>query len=147
MKEIIKKYRVTIIVLIVVILLVCTVFILKQIQKKDSQTWKKLGYEKTEVQNNELKIYQFAMDYCDACSKVAPIYDKIKSIYSDKIDFEYIDVNLKPNLANKYNINIVPTFVIINKKGEPISRISGAITFEEFERFIVKSKEVYDGSI
>lgn len=58
----------------------------------------------------------------------APIIHKLANIFSNKIDFEFIDIDREPKLADKFNIRAVPTIVILDENGEEIKRFVGFTT-------------------
>lgn len=71
-------------------------------------------------------VFYFTAAWCGPCQKVKPIVAKINDEYEeDKKPFKVIDIDDNPELARKYRIQSVPTFVIIKNEQE-IGRITGA---------------------
>lgn len=52
---------------------------------------------------------------CSACKQFTPIYEKVMSKYSDKFKFIKQEANTS-SLANKLNVNSVPSVFIINSQ-------------------------------
>ena len=58
------------------------------------------------------KILYFTADWCQPCQTVKPIFYDLETKYPD-ISFSAIDVQLNPNLAEKFNIKALPTFIFM----------------------------------
>ena len=99
------------------------VFITKKFifSNNDSNSNKKIKSD-TQIRNHEYKMYMFNMDNCQACQYMLPIYKNIKEKYKDVIDFEEVDVTFNLYLSNKYIINEVPTFIIVDMKDDVIKK-------------------------
>ena len=76
------------------------------------------------------RLLDFSAEWCRPCRMQAPIIHKLAEIFSNKIDFEVIDIDCEPKLADKFNIRAVPTIVILNENGEEIKRFVGFTTEE-----------------
>ncbi|OGK19907.1 thioredoxin [Candidatus Roizmanbacteria bacterium RIFCSPHIGHO2_02_FULL_37_13b] len=66
-------------------------------------------------------------DWCGPCRFTSPIIDELAedSEYKTKVKFVKIDVDQNQELAEKYNIFSIPTFIIF-KAGKPVSQFAGA---------------------
>ncbi len=137
--KLIKKNKKVIISLCIILMIIIVSIVLFKILNKNEKNVVEQGNStitKINVEKYDYKLCEFAMDNCNGCDVINPIFEEIKAIYKDRLEFEYIDVEYKPNLANKYLINTVPTFIIIDKEGKVKSRFEGVISKEEFIQFV-----------
>jgi thioredoxin 1 len=78
-------------------------------------------------------VLYFTADWCNPCKKVKPIVEEINKESMTK--FQLIDVDSEMELAKKFEIRSVPTFILI-KDGKEIKRTTGAQTREQLKSFI-----------
>lgn len=71
-------------------------------------------------------VIDFYATWCGPCKQIAPMFEMLKSEYSDKINFESVDVDKDVEMTVKYGIEAMPTFVILDAAGNEINRIVGA---------------------
>lgn len=81
-------------------------------------------------------LVDFYADWCGPCKVVAPILDELSEKYKDVL-FAKVDVDKNQDLASKYSIFSIPTFLII-KNGEVKNQFVGAQSREGFEEEIKK---------
>ncbi|EYE88759.1 hypothetical protein Q428_06210 [Fervidicella metallireducens AeB] len=78
------------------------------------------GYKKYQINNSQQKIAQtefknmpvlleFSSDTCYPCKQMKPIIEEIKKDYEGKAEVRIIDVYENIELAEKYNIRLIPT--------------------------------------
>lgn len=84
-----------------------------------------------------MKILKFSASWCSPCK----ILDYILKDY-DKYPIEKLSIEDNPDKILEYNVMKVPTLIVLNDKEEELSRISGMISRESFEKWI---EEVEDG--
>ncbi|MDD3303502.1 MAG: thioredoxin family protein [Clostridia bacterium] len=143
--KLIKKYKVVIIITVMA-LCILTVFVVKYINRE--RNFKSLGSDNiTEEQTLPLKLYEFVSSTCPACSQMEPIYQSAKEKYSDKMNFEQVNVERNYTLSNKYNVNLIPTFIIVDKEGNVKKKMIGVIEKEEFLNKIESVLNQYDRTI
>ena len=70
---------------------------------------------------------------CKTCKKMKPFFEYLAKEYPS-INFMTLDASQAPDVANKYEIDTVPTYIAI-KKGKEIDRYIGGSN-EELENFI-----------
>lgn len=133
MIEFIKKYKKYIIV-IGIILLIAGVFIVKQVISNNSDYNPNANYT--------MRMYNFGMVGCTACKQVEPVYNKIKEKYKNEIEFKEVDVNKDSDLANKFNVEYTPTFVITKLDGDILTGFIGVGTEAEFDQYIDKARSM-----
>lgn len=71
-------------------------------------------------------VIDFYATWCGPCKRIEPLYEMLKSEYSDRIDFKSVDVDEDLEMTARYKIEAMPTFVILDKTGKEINRIVGA---------------------
>lgn len=87
------------------------------------------------MSSKKVKVTLYHMAGCGACKKISPIWNKIKTIYTN-VEFKDIELNQIPE--NKKNIiDAFPT-IIIEKDGEEVETIIGCKEQEEIEDIINK---------
>jgi len=79
-------------------------------------------------------IFYFTADWCSPCKRTRPIVEEIDRERAD-IGFQFIDVDTEFELANKFNVSSIPTFILF-ENGEEKNRIVGGKTRQELEDFI-----------
>lgn len=62
---------------------------------------------------------------CIPCKLMAPILEELKTELAGKIDVEFADVNRRPELAGKYEIELIPTQIFLNADGKELFRHVG----------------------
>lgn len=62
---------------------------------------------------------------CIPCELQDKIVRRIEKEFSDSIAVYYLDVETNPQYKQEYHIDIIPTLVFYNKKGEEVERKSG----------------------
>jgi thioredoxin 1 len=77
--------------------------------------------------NSKIILALFKNEFCHTCNQVSPVARQVAQQHPDKIDLQEIDISQNPELATKYEVFTLPTFIII-KQGQVIERISGFIT-------------------
>lgn len=86
------------------------------------------------VSNGLPTIVDFTATWCPPCRMMKPIFHKLAGEYGKKFNFVAIDIDERPDLAQKYGIQAVPTFVFLNEEGVEGNRINGAVSEEEFRQ-------------
>ena len=79
-------------------------------------------------------VFYFTADWCTPCKRVKPIVEELNREQADA-RFQIIDVDIEMELAKKFEIRSVPTFILI-KDGVEINRLTGAQTRESLIGFI-----------
>ncbi|MGZ2370350.1 thioredoxin family protein [Ancylomarina sp. YFZ004] len=90
----------------------------------------------------EVTFLEFGAKGCSACRKIEVVTEDIRSDYSEKINVVFLNI-LEPEsqiLMEYYGIAVIPTQVLLNKKGKEFFRHSGYISTKELIKSIQQSK-------
>ena len=81
----------------------------------------------------------FLVDYwapwCVYCRRIAPAYDKIAQQYSGRLTVTKVNIDDEPNLANRENIQVIPTLVLY-RDGKALGSITAPQSKADIEKFI-----------
>ena len=92
------------------------------------------------IGSDKVCICDFSASWCGPCRMLAPIMEDISDKYKKKYYFYQIDIDSAEELAEKFNVEVVPT-IIVFKNGKELSRTTGYQSYEEIEKFIVDTAE------
>jgi len=84
-----------------------------------------------------IKVLDFWASWCPPCKMMAPIIEELEKELKDKVIFEKIDVDSNPQLAQKYNVMSIPTYIVLVDDLE-VDRQIGALPKENFLSFLNK---------
>lgn len=70
------------------------------------------------------EVIDFWATWCGPCKLMNPILDEVEKEYSD-LTITRIDIDSNKDIAVQYNIQSVPTYIIL-KDGKEVDRIIGA---------------------
>ncbi|XP_057423262.1 thioredoxin Y1, chloroplastic [Lotus japonicus] len=92
--------------------------------------------------NSDKPVFvDFYATWCGPCQFMVPILDEVSTRLKDKIQVVKIDTEKYPEIANKYSIEALPTFIIF-KDGEPFDRFEGALAADQLIERIETSLKV-----
>ncbi len=76
---------------------------------------------------------------CIPCKMMAPILEELKKEYAGSLKVEVIDVEENPDIAEKYQVRIIPTQIFFDAAGKELFRHEG---FYSKEDILEKWKEL-----
>jgi thioredoxin len=77
-------------------------------------------------------LVDFWAEWCGPCKMVAPVIKQIASEYSGKLITIKINIDKKPDIAARYQIQSIPTIMMF-WKGTPIMRAMGAQPYSKLK--------------
>ena len=83
-------------------------------------------------------IVKFETDWCGACKTMAPVFEKSADEFVGKMKFTQVDADKQKELAQRYEIKGVPTFIFF-KDGKIVEKIEGGMDEDDF---VNKIKEI-----
>ena len=81
---------------------------------------------------------ELGADRCIPCKKMQPIMKEIAKTYPDRVQVIFYDVWKDPTPAEKYGIQLIPTQVFVDQKGNEIFRHVGLFPKEEILELLKK---------
>ena len=83
-----------------------------------------------------VQVIDFYATWCGPCKRLAPILENLEKKYDGKIVFRRVDIDQNPDMAAEYNVQAVPTLVIID--GEVKDVIVGLLSEEDLDARLAK---------
>ncbi|XP_010533400.1 PREDICTED: thioredoxin Y2, chloroplastic [Tarenaya hassleriana] len=71
-------------------------------------------------------LVDFYATWCGPCQFMVPVLEEVNATLKDKIQVVKIDTEKYPNLADRYQIAALPTFILF-KDGKLLDRFEGAL--------------------
>ncbi|KAF2684024.1 thioredoxin-domain-containing protein [Lentithecium fluviatile CBS 122367] len=90
------------------------------------------------LSKHEYTIIDFWATWCPPCKAIAPVFEKLASEHatSGKIAFAKVDVDAQPQVAKRYQISAMPTFLLLQRsevkkavRGANAAAIKSLITY------------------
>ena len=82
--------------------------------------------------SSEAVLLNFHAEWCGPCKTVRPA---VEQLIRDGIPVERIDIDQEGALARRYHVEGVPAFIVVDRAGRELDRISGARSASELARF------------
>lgn len=80
----------------------------------------------TEVLGSDIPVLvDFYADWCGPCKMMGPVIDQIAAEYDGKIKVGKLNVDNDPEIAQRYRVMSIPTFLFV-KNGEAFATSIGA---------------------
>ncbi|SFB66483.1 thioredoxin [Butyrivibrio sp. YAB3001] len=84
-----------------------------------------------EVLNSDIPVLvDFYADWCGPCKMMMPVIEKLAEIYDGKVKVGKVNSDEEADLAAKYNIMSIPSFLII-KNGKVVDTEMGVMPIEK----------------
>ncbi len=80
-------------------------------------------------------LVDFYADWCGPCKNMAPILKQLKTELKDTVSIIKINVDSNQELATKYQVQGVPTFMVF-KNGKQTFRQSGMMSLNQLKQVI-----------
>jgi len=80
-------------------------------------------------------LVDFFAAWCEPCSVLGPILDKVVEDFSGKITLAKVDVNSAPKIATAFNVDRIPMVALFNK-GLPVGAFIGVRSEDDIKKWI-----------
>lgn len=82
---------------------------------------------------NGVVLVDFYADWCPPCRAMTPVVEDLAQTYSAY----KVNIDDSPEIAQKYNIAAIPTFIVLNN-GIEVERIQGVISKQNLKDILDK---------
>ena len=100
-------------------------------------TFNSQNFEEEVLKSKLPVLVDFSADWCGPCKRMAPMIDEFADIYEGELKVGKINVDMSPDIAQKYNVMSIPMFAFF-KDGEVIETAVGALNKSKLQGIIDK---------
>lgn len=93
------------------------------------------NFEQEVLKSSQPVLVDFFATWCGPCKMVSPLLDQVSEEMKDKVKVCKIDIDQNPNIASKYGVMSIPTFIMY-KDGKDVAKNVGALPKSSIEDFI-----------
>jgi thioredoxin 1 len=79
-------------------------------------------------------VCKFTSTWCQPCKKIQPFFDRLSTQYKEGVAFRTIDVDDFDEIASKYNVAMMPTFLVL--QGEKVIGTYSGSKENELQSFL-----------
>lgn len=97
---------------------------------------KDANFEQVFSNTNNPIVIDFSATWCGPCRIFAPTYHEVADEMHDKAQFFQVDVDESPTLAKLFQVQALPTIMIINPVNGKADKIEGVVSKEELVKRI-----------
>lgn len=87
------------------------------------------NYHREVIEADMPALVEFFADWCGKCAMMEDIVEELAKEYDGVIKVCQIEIDESEELARKFEVEVVPTFVVF-KNGSPVSAASGVLNKE-----------------
>ena len=86
-----------------------------------------------------VKLLDFWAEWCGPCKFMEPVLEELEKELKGKVEIEKINVDEKAEMAAKYGVMSIPTY-IVTKDDKEVERIIGATSKDNLLKAISKNE-------
>lgn len=98
-------------------------------------TLNKNNFEDEVLKSEKLVLIDFWASWCGPCRMMSPVIDEIAEEMGDSIKVGKINIDEEKDLAIKYDVMSIPTFIVF-KNGNEVGRSVGVQDKEEIKNML-----------
>lgn len=83
---------------------------------------------------DKIMVVDFYATWCGPCKAMAPTMEAMENKYGNKIEFNKVDIDQSPEIAQEFNVTAVPTIVVISRTGDIIETLVGLQSKERLDQ-------------
>lgn len=95
------------------------------------------NFEKEVLKEEKPILIDFWASWCGPCKMMGPVVEQIAEDAKDVVKVCKLNIDEELNLATKYNVMSIPTFILF-KDGKEVERMIGAMPKEELMKIFEK---------
>jgi thioredoxin 1 len=77
------------------------------------------------------RLLDLGSDRCIPCKEMAPILEELRREYAGRAAVDFVDVWKHPEVAEKYEVLVIPTQIFFDREGRETWRHEGYLSREE----------------
>jgi thiol-disulfide isomerase/thioredoxin len=115
---------------------------LEAVRRLGAASESRTGEEVGEAGRPEAVFYEFYSETCSHCKKMKPVVEEFRKAHGDKFtDFRMVPWGHADDISlfHDFGVEGTPTFIITDKEGKEIDRITGEHSLEVLVRFMNSS--------
>jgi len=85
-------------------------------------------------------LVDFWAPWCSYCRRIGPAFEKVAEQYQEELVVGKINIDEEPELADKYNIEVIPTLVYF-RDGKPAAQVVAPQSKAKIDEFIAENKK------
>ncbi|MGB9742496.1 MAG: thioredoxin domain-containing protein [candidate division WOR-3 bacterium] len=83
------------------------------------------------LKNGKPTVLDLGAGYCVPCKMMKPIFEELQREYGDRANIILLEISEHRQIANRYNVRIIPTQIFFDKQGNIFYRHEGFMSREE----------------
>ncbi len=80
----------------------------------------------TTIASERPTFVDFWAEWCGPCRAMEPVIDRLASRFSGRVTFGKLNVDEQPEIATRYDVSSIPTFMIF-RRSQPVDAVIGAV--------------------